>query len=225
MTWAALPMTSAERWTPIEILGIGEVIFQPLREGRMRKLWILCFALVVLGGNSAGAIGTKKHWDGSQREPGFGCPNDTTFGQVITIPKHRHTLNKFTFWWVRSTNGSMVVRGEVYAWDGSKATGNSLYESSPRTIAFTDDAFHEESFATHGIAVTPGAQYVIFASIDKDYDQCVDSYVLAWGVVDDSVYPAGTFVFLNSGGDYGKWTTQSWQTAGLDLAFKAAVKR
>jgi hypothetical protein len=190
----------------------------------MRKLWILCLAVALLGSSQAWAFGTKKSWDGSQREPGFGCPNDTTFGQVITIPKNQHTLNRFTFWWVRSTHGSMVVRGEVYAWDGSKATGNSLYESKPRSIAFTDDVFHKESFATHGVAVTPGAQYVIFASIDKDFDQCVGGFILAWGVVDDSAYPKGSFVFLNSGGDSGKWTTQSWQTLGLDLAFKASVK-
>ena len=119
----------------------------------------------------------------------------------------------------------MVVRGEVYAWDGSKATGSSLYESRPRTIAFTDDSFHKEGFATGGIAVTPRAQYVIFASIDKDYDQCTNGYILAWGAVDDSAYAKGTFVFLNSGGDSNQWTTVSWHTAGLDTAFKAGVKR
>jgi hypothetical protein len=72
--------------------------------------------------------------------------------------------------------------------------------------------------------VTPGAQYVIFASIDKDFDQCIGGYILAWGAVDDSAYPKGTLVFLASGGDSGKWTSQSWGTAGLDTAFKAAVK-
>ena len=189
----------------------------------MRKVWILCLAAAVLGSNSAGALGTKKSWDGVQREPGFGCPNDTTFGQVITIPETKHTLDKFTFWWFRSTHGSMVVRGEVYAWDGTKASGSSLYESAPRSIAWTNDESHRETFLTGGIAVTPGAQYVIFASIDKDYDQCVGGYILAWGAVDDSVYPGGTFVFLNSGGDSGEWTTQAWQTAGLDTAFSARV--
>jgi len=191
----------------------------------MGKLWLLLCAIALVDANPAAAIGTKKHWDGVQREPGFGCPNDTTFGQVITIPKHRHTLNKFTFWWVRSTNGSMVVRGEVYAWDGAKATGSSLYESAPRTIAFKDDTFHKESFTPAGLAVTPGAQYVIFASIDKDYDQCVGGYILAWGSVANSAYAGGTFVALNSGGDSGKWTTQAWQTFGIDLAFMAGLKR
>ena len=193
----------------------------------MRSLWLLGLAVAVLGSSPAGAIGTKKHWDGVQREPGFGCVNGTsTFGQVITIPHTKHTLNKFSFWWVRSTNGSMVVRGEVYAWDGSKATGNSLYESAPRTISFNDDVFHKESFAPAGLAVTPGAQYVIFASTDKDYDQCTEGAVIAWGVVDDSVYPKGTFVFLNSAGDSSKWTTESWKAFGTnDLTFSAKLRR
>jgi len=193
----------------------------------MQKVWLCCFALVVLlASSSAGAIGTKKKWDGVQREPGFGCVADTTtFGQVITIPKTKHTLNKFSFWWVRSTKGSMVVRGEVYAWDGSKATGDSLYESAPRTIKFTDDSFHQESFAPAGLPVTPGGQYVLFASIDKDFSQCTEGDVLAWGAVDDSAYAGGTFVFLNSGGDSGKWTTEAWHTTGLDTAFKASLKR
>jgi hypothetical protein len=29
-----------------------------------------------------------------------------------------------------------------------------------------------------------------------------------------SAYAGGTFVFLNSGGDSGKWTNEAWHTAG-----------
>ena len=58
--------------------------------------------------------------------------------------KSKTRLNKFVFSWanVPGSSGLMVVRGEVYAWDGSKATGSSLYESAPRTISFSDSAFH-----------------------------------------------------------------------------------
>jgi hypothetical protein len=153
-------------------------------ESKMGRLGLLCIAVAVCWVTAAGAIGTKKQWDGVQREPGFGCVNaTTTFGQVITIPRRKNVLNKFTFWWVRSTKGSMVVRGEVYAWDGSEATGDSLYESAPRTISLKGDSFHKESFAPAGLAVTPGAQYVIFASTDKDFLACarkVPSWRGAW---------------------------------------------
>ena len=180
--------------------------------------------LAVLGSTPAAAISTYKSWDGAQFVYEFGCPNTTTYGQVITIPRTKTHLNKFVFSWanVPGSSGSMVVRGEVYAWDGSKATGSSLYESSPRTISFNDSVFHKESFSP-ALAVTPGGQYVIFASIDKDYEQCTNNYILEWGAVDDSVYTKGTFVFQNNGGDESQWTSSPWSTFGIDLAFKAAV--
>jgi hypothetical protein len=65
---------------------------------------------------------------------------------------------------------------------------------------------------------------VIFASIDKDFEQCTNDYILEWGSVDDSAYPKGTFVFQNNSGDENQWTTTSWNTFGIDLAFKAALQ-
>ena len=181
------------------------------------------FVFAALGSSPASAINTYKSWDGVQYVFPFGCPDTTTYGQVITIPKSKHTLNKFTFSWATyAGSGSMVVRGEVYAWDGSKATGSSLYESSPRTISFNDSSFHKESFAP-ALPVTPGAQYVLFASIDKDYEQCTGDYTLKWGLVDDSAYSKGTFVYQNNAGDEGQWTVTPWNTYGGDLAFKASL--
>jgi hypothetical protein len=180
----------------------------------------VAFAFAALGSSPASAINTYKYWDGSQYINSFGCPDTTTYGQVITAPKNKQVLNSFTFWWKNLDSGSMVVRGEVYAWDGTKATGKALYESAPLTITFSDYAFHAETFTTKH-TVTPGAQYVLFASIDKDYEQCANSYVLGWGAVDDSVYSKGTFVYQNNHGDEGQWTTSAWTLYGIDLAFRA----
>lgn len=180
-------------------------------------------ALTTLAASPAVATGTYKDWDGSQEVTSFGCPNTTTYGQVITIPANKHFLNKFVFSFVNLNSGSMVVRGEVYAWDGSKATGSALWEGTPRTISFNDGVFHRYHFNTGVTAVTPGAQYVVFASIDKDFEQCTGSYVLGWGSVSDSAYPGGTFVFQNNGGDESQWTTSAWSTFGIDLAFRAEL--
>jgi len=152
----------------------------------------------------------------------FGCPNTTTYGQVITVPNNKHNLNSFTFEWVNGSTGSMVVRGEVYQWDGSKATGSALFESEPRTISFSKSRFHKETFPVV-VAVTPGAKYVVFASIDKDFEQCTGDYTLNWGAVDDSVYGDGTFVYQNNTGDESQWTISAWNTFGIDLAFKVAL--
>jgi hypothetical protein len=167
-------------------------------------------------------INTFKVWDGSQNVIEFGCPNTTTYGQVITVPGSKTLLNKFTFAWENYTgSGSMVVRGEVYAWDGTKATGAAVFESAPRTIAFGDALFHNENFKPNGKSVTPGAQYVLFASIDKDFEQCTGNYTLGWASVPDGTYTKGTFVYQNNGGDESQWTSSSWSTFGIDLAFKA----
>src|ERR1043166_9713031 len=132
----------------------------------------VAFAFAALGSSPAAAkgISTYKSWNGSSIIEPFGCPNTTTYGQVITIPKSKTHLGKFTFSWINLNTGSMVMRGEVYAWDGQKATGSALYESRKRTISFSDGLIHKVTFRANLVPVTPGAQYVLFGSIDKDYE-------------------------------------------------------
>jgi hypothetical protein len=185
-------------------------------------------ALAALGTTPAAAISDYKAWDGQQVTGFFGCPNTTTIGEVITV-RDKTMLNKFTFPWafdiVFGQPGSMVVRGEVYQWDGTKATGNALWESKPITIAWEDSTIHQVEFKTGPVPLQPNTQYVIFASIDKDFAQCTPGYLLSYGFVPDNAYKGGTLVGLNSGGDYTQWTTQPWlQGTGTDEVFSAAVK-
>jgi hypothetical protein len=183
-------------------------------------------AFLALGTGPASAstdnatINTFKNWDGTSIVQPFGCPNTTTYGQTITVPSGFTQLNKFTFTWQNLSTGSMVVRAEVYAWDGTKATGSSLYEKK-RAISFQDSLFHMESFKPNGISVTPGAQYVLFVTIDKDFEKCTGNYLLGWGLVSDN-YNGGGFVYQNNGGDETQWTLTPWSGFGpTDLAFRA----
>ncbi|HVX90736.1 MAG TPA: hypothetical protein VHC20_03830 [Candidatus Paceibacterota bacterium] len=198
----------------------------------MRKLWILCGAVAVVISNPAWGIGTYKYWDGSNYIYPFGCnvPSPTTFGEVVTAPVGKSHLNKFTFSLKNfdGERGSMILRGFVYAWDGTKATGDALYESKGRTIAFQDDAFHSESFNTGGVAVLSGSQYVIFASMGttrKDYGRCTRPYNLGWGYIGEDVYTGGYFVF--SYDNRRRWTEPpGWEGLGpKDLAFEADFSR
>ncbi len=91
-----------------------------------------------------------------------------------------------------------------------------------KTISYGDSAFHEERFKTGPLPLTPGAQYVLFASLDKDFEKCQNNYTLKWGLVDDSVYQGGTFVYQNNSGDESQWTATSWSTVGGDVALIAA---
>jgi len=190
----------------------------------MRKLWITALAAAVLGSSPAGAINTYRGWDGSSSVYFFGCPDTANYGQVITIKGYRHSLKDFSFWLQgqASAGQSMVVRAEVFSWDGTKPTGTALYESAPRTIAYADSNFHMESFSSN-LSVKPHAQFVMFLTVDKDFDQCTGNYLTQWGGVPDTAYAGGTFVYLNSGGDASQWTTTPWTTSyGIDLAFTAS---
>ena len=190
---------------------------------RYASISAACAAAFAFAASPALAFNTFDKWDGASTVQAFGCPNTTTYGEVITIPGNRTHLNRFAFDWINLNTGSMVVRGEVYAWDGTKATGSALYESRPRTIAFNDSAFHRETFKTGVLPVNPGAQYVIFASIDKDYEQCQNNYILAWGFMSSDIYRDGFFVYQNNSGDENNWTTTTWNGLGGDLAFRAAT--
>jgi hypothetical protein len=209
---------------------------QPSLERDLRARRPVLLALCVAFGLAASCpgpalaktINTYKYWDGRYYISQFGCSlgYGTTYGQVITIPKRQTMLNKFVFSWINvSSGGSMVVRGEVYAWDGTgrKATGSALYESRPTTISYDDRLFHQETFRPQALPVTPGGQYVIFASIDKDYEKCTNNYELGWAGTGNQAYPDGTFVFQDNGGDESKWTNSFWTVYGGDLAFKAAL--
>ncbi len=197
----------------------------------MHKSWALCLPLFALGSDPAFAVNTLKDWDGQQFVEQFGCPDTQTYGQVISVRRTVHHLNKFAF---ELANGelfgpdprSMVVRGEVYAWDGSKAAGPALYESNPRTISYPYDDlnFHKETFRPSMLSLLPG-KYIVFLSIAKDYQQCGSpafGYELKWGAVDGSAYNGGSFYYQNDTG-YGAsaWTTFPWAATHGDLAFTA----
>jgi hypothetical protein len=167
-------------------------------------------------------INTYKSWDGGSSVVPFGCPDTSTYGQVITIPAKKHKLTKFTFYMAgqAAAGQSMVVRGELYAWNGTMATGSAVAESSPQTLAFGDSGIHAVTFKTGSAKVKAGKQYVIFASIDKDYESCTGDYELSWASVDGSVYAGGDFAFQNNTGAEGNWTTVPWSVIPIDAAMK-----
>ena len=178
----------------------------------MHKISIITLAAAVLGSSPALAINTYPDWDGSSSIFAFGCEASTEYGQVITIPTFRNSLGNFTFWMANyAGSGSLVMRGEVYQWDPANArvTGSAVWESAPRTVNFKDANFHHETFQAN-VAVTPGAQYVVFATVDKDYDKCT-SRTLQWGmIINTNVYAKGPFVALNDEGDTAQWSTHAW---------------
>ena len=167
-------------------------------------------------------VDTDQYFDGSNAVLPFGCPDSSVYGQTITIPQKVHKLTKFTFRMSgqAAAGQSMVVRGEVYGWNGTTAT-TAVAESKPMTIAFDNADYNLVTFKVKAAAVKPGQEYVVFASIDKDYEDCTGNYTLVWGSVDGTKYGDGQFVFQNNRGNEDNWTSGPWTPiGGLDAATK-----
>lgn len=163
------------------------------------------------------SINTVPSWNGSGLVSPFGVPDTATYGQVISAPAGATSLTGFTVY--MRVPATVAFRGEVYAWDAVniRATGPNLFESTTQRTK-QGAVFEPVTFTIPGgVTVTPGSQYVIFASTSRD--QALGSGTGPWGFVNGG---SNQFVFLNNGGNPAQWTTVPWTTNwGGDLAFTA----
>ena len=184
-----------------------------------RRLVVLAITVAAfsLPGFANTFVSTLGAWNGFTAQSFFGMPNSQTYGQVINVPLIDTHLASFQF--EMNLPASISFRGEVYAWDGSKASGSSLFQSAPTSTAGT--GMQLITFNTGALPLVAGQQYVIFAT--ASFDNVGHSGMGSWGTVTTDPYANGTFVFLNNGTDTSLWTTQNWTVLnpGTDLAFTA----
>jgi hypothetical protein len=161
---------------------------------------------------------TIPRWDGSSSISYFGVTDTATYGQTITVYGGYSPLNGFAFE-IGQCNANVTFRGHVYAWDGSKATGSSLFDSPVMSVP-AGSGYRLVTFNTGELALAPGT-YVLFASTSQDqagapYSAC------RWGALpgNDRYYAGGHFVFLNNGPNPATWTTGNWSSIYYDLAFR-----
>jgi hypothetical protein len=166
----------------------------------------------------AGTGGPAGGWE-------FGGIYDSTVGQVVTVPGGVSSLREFTLW--ATEPPALQFRGFVYAWDGTKATGPLLYESTGlhTTAGGTFQAFQLEA----NVPVTPGTQYVVFLSQAKD--KAADEGIsegeavgtVEGGFMEPPPYTEGGFVALPNGFQPERWTSESWMnlSAFMDAYFSA----
>ena len=143
------------------------------------------------------------------------------------MPADETDLVRFRFYMRKDAGkGHLILRGEVYQWEGQMATGPALWEGAPREIELTSgDHWRRVGFRVGGVDLLPGGEYVLFASISKDYDRSSVDYKLRWASVPQRSYRGGRFVFINSGRDEEPWTTERWDDRlNYDLAFKAWLR-
>jgi hypothetical protein len=145
----------------------------------------------------------------------FGCPETPAYGQVITVPAGATSLDVFTF--RMDIPAAVVFRGEVFAWNGTMATGPELFRSAPRSTAGT--GMETVTFATGGVPVVVGDEYIVFAA--ADCTATPNNTDGPWGTVEPGTYADGSFSFQNNLGDESQWTTVPWnQFTDTDLAFE-----
>lgn len=194
----------------------------------MRRVSTLCCAFAALASNPASAISTYKDWDKKAYFSDMGCGGSPTYGEIFIVPDGKHYLDKFTFSLANVPGeplfSSMVVRAEVYEWDGEKAAGSGLYESEPMTISYNDEelnrVFHKVTFKPAALHLKPGGVYVFFVTTSKDH--CFGYYVTDWGgIYPGDPYGGGKMVVFN-GTNPADWTTTPWLDFGpRDIAFRA----
>ena len=189
-------------------------------EGRISKPVLAAAAGLMLLAASASAqnsIDTITGWNGTSSISSFGVTNTATYGETITVGAGASPLNSFSFE-IGHCNAAVTFRGSVYAWDGTKATGSSLFESPTMTVP-ADSNFHLVTINTGGISLGAGT-YVLFASTSQDQTGAPTS-ACQWGAVpSNTAYAGGQFVYLNNGALPAQWTTNTWSTFGQDLAFQ-----
>ena len=180
---------------------------------------LLLFASFLIGAPAfAQNINTVPGWNGTSFISSFGVTNTATYGETITVAAPTQFFG-FTFR-IGNCSAPVTFRGHVYAWNGSMATGASLYDGPIQTVP-ADAVFHTVSFTPPTAIVLAAGQYVLFASTSEDQASAPPA-ACRWGALtNNTAYPGGQFVFINNGPDPSQWTTVNWSNIGEDLAFTA----
>ena len=185
--------------------------------GFVRKTWLPLSLLALFAAPAMAQIDTFPAWNGTSFISSFGVTNTATYGQTITVPSGASPLQSFSFQ-IGNCTANVTARGEVYAWDGSKATGAALYESAPITVN-SSAAFQVVTFTPGGLSLAAG-QYVLFATTSRDQSGAPAS-ACRWGALtNNTTIPGGQFVFENNGPDPTQWTSNTWSVIAEDLAIQ-----
>ena len=202
-------------------------MLRPLGSSRSGAHWksaVLLFCLmmgIAATAQAQNGIDTIGSWNGSSFISSFGVTDTATYGQVISVPSGASPMTSFSFE-IGNCGNNVTMRGEVYAWNGTMATGSALYESAPFTLT-SSAAFQLVTFNTGSLSLAPG-NYVIFASTSKDQTGAPSS-ACRWGALtNDTTYgvtgDALHFVFENNTTNVAQWTGSTWSVINEDLAFR-----
>ena len=193
-----------------------------LSRPRVPLLGLAAFAALVLAAHPASAQTINTIPDQNNTVGIFGVPNTATYGQTIVSPT-TGTLLDFTFNVDNYSTSTIMADAEVYAWNGTGATGPALFQSSPFSIVPSGSSYTLYT-ATPNVSVTAGSQYVLlFTTSGLQATQLPSSAYANFGLVAPNTYNDGQFVYLNNRNDRTALNTSLYSTFNptYGLAFKA----
>ena len=190
----------------------------------MNRLFTAVLLVTSLLGGKAYAqtadIDTYATWNPIQTIMAFGGGNFETWGQTFTVTSDS-VLSSFSSYMGCYIGDTFHTR--IYAWDGTKITGEALFSAPAQTApsyGSQPPAILEYSYAPQ-ILLVPG-DYVFFATTSLNSSTTTGNCSLAKG---NDVY-AGRFVYLNhtDGLDFSELSSNAWSSMTDDLAFKMSFQ-
>jgi hypothetical protein len=180
----------------------------------IHKTGFFCAALagvLAIGKVQAQTIsyGNTISWDGSKNNSGWGAAgaNTATYGETFVAPSADGvSLDDFTFYLKQENGSSATISYEaaIYAWDSAnnQATGSALFSQN---YTLTDNGAYQAvtTLITGGVALTPGADYVVFFTTSDSVSLTANTgstAVFAWESVGSSAANdgGGTFVYADN---------------------------
>ena len=187
-----------------------------------RLLTAVLLVTSLLGGTAhaqTADIDTYANWDSIGGVMAFGGGNIETFGQTFTVTSESE-LSSFSFYMGCYYGDTFHTR--IYAWDGTKITGDALF-SAPGQTAPSDatQAYLQYSYSPQ-IRLVPG-DYIFFTTTSLNSSTTTGNCRLVY--VND-VYASGTFVFLNhtNGLDFSELSSRAWTSMSGDIGFKMSFQ-
>lgn len=172
-------------------------------------------------------ITTFPAWNGTSVFAQMGAdtaPGQATYGQTFVTPGTNTVLQSFSFWLSDSPSfepDPMDFAGYLMEWNGARATGPILYQSSMMTAdGLAHGQFRRFDFNV-GLQLNPAKQYVFFISASQYFDG-IPSQAFPGGLAANA-YPSGNMASLGNGSDFTQITNANWnQATQWDMVFEAS---
>ncbi len=187
----------------------------------------LFLAAVVLFAVSAFADTTINNFNGYNdywHPYGDNSSSTQTYGELFTAPTNGDSnLTSFSFYTGNPIDSGNIITGAYIAtWTGSNA--GSLLFTSPQ-ITYDNAGNEQITVNTGGLALTGGAEYVMFLSTSNYHGQSAGSTYISQGNTDPNLLG---FVYSNNGGDFNSLFTNAWSGPlspdwAVDLEFNNGV--